>query len=151
MERFNLKNSLEFCQVHDVEAWVHAFLRNDGGNVPFSDGLKLEERSYIGPMTLSLNLFERCCGPEAHMKYIVDRDGFENYIGNMIKSFESGWEMPPLIINYSKGKFELNDGNHRFEALCRCNIQEYPVVIWTTGEEDKNQFIKAFENYLRDK
>jgi len=144
MERFNLKNSLEYCQSNDVEAWVHAFLRNDGGNIPFSDGLKLEERSYFGPITLSLTLFERCCGPEEHMKYVVDGEGFENYVGNMIKSYESGWEMPPLIINYTKGAFELNDGNHRFEALRRCNIREYPVVIWTTGEEDGLDFFSKY-------
>ena len=46
----------------------------DGRNVPFSDGLKLFERYYIGPVKMPLELFHRGTGPEENMKYRIDKD-----------------------------------------------------------------------------
>lgn len=50
------------------------YLLEDGRNVPFSDGLKLFERYYIGPVKMPLELFHRCTGPEENMKYRIDKD-----------------------------------------------------------------------------
>lgn len=142
--KFNLESALEYSEENRIEEWVHLFLQYQDNNIPFSEGLKLEKRHFFNPINLSLSNFERCCGPETNMKYIVDETKFEKYIMGMIDSLKEGWKMPPLIINFSLGKFELNDGNHRFEALVRSHIKEYSVIIWTTSIEDKLLFERTF-------
>lgn len=59
-----------------------------------------------------------------------------------MESIKNGWDIPPLIANYCKGKYELNDGNHRFEALVRCGYKEFYVIVWTSSENDYTDFIR---------
>lgn len=139
---FNLKSAIIFGERGKIEQWIHGFLCGEGDNRPFSNGLKLSKRYYIGPIKISLNKFNRCCGPEDHMKYTIYKDAFEYRVNKMMDEIKSGWDIPPLIINYSNGVFELNDGNHRNEALKRSNITEYYAIIWITDEEDLNNFRK---------
>lgn len=122
-----------------VENWIHNFLNNEGDNPDFSKGLKLAKRYYLGPVKFKLDLIERICGPESEMKYKIDPEYFQYYISEMTKSIESGWEVPPLIINYDKGMFTLNDGNHRHAALTSIGIESYWVIFWVTEESDFNE------------
>ncbi len=83
---------------------------------------------------MKLDLFERCCGPEAGIKHQIPFLGFNARVEAIMGRYQGGlWDMPPLIINYSEGKYELNDGNHRFEALRRLGIGEFWVIIWETA------------------
>jgi hypothetical protein len=82
-------------------------LNGDGNNVPFSDGLKLEKRFYTCPLKMPLKIFKRCCGPEDDMKFIINEIGFNNRVQAISERLKSGWDMPPLIINFENGKFEL--------------------------------------------
>ena len=36
----------------------------------------------------------------------------------------------------------VNDGNHRLEALNRLGRSEFPAILWTTGEKNR----EALEN-----
>ena len=144
MNQFNLESALKYSEENRIEEWIHLFLQYQDNNVPFSDGLKLEKRKFYNPMLFDLSHFERCCGPEATMKYFVGEADFENHVKGMMKSFQEGWSMPPLIINFSNGKFELNDGNHRFETLSRNQIKAYYVIFWTTGIEDELLFEETY-------
>lgn len=146
---FSLSTALSFSKEGNIENWVHDFLCGEGGNKPFSDGLKLFNRHYIGPIKMELNKFQRCCGPEDYMKFVIDKNGFEYNVYNIINKIKDGWDMPPLIINYSNGVFELNDGNHRYEALKRSNISEYYVIIWITDEVDLNKFKEDYIEYIK--
>lgn len=128
-----------------VEAWVHNFLNNEGDNVEFSKGLKLERRYFSDPVEFDLSNIERCCGPEPDMKYKIDSEYFEYCIGKMLDSLSDGWHVPPLIVNYEDGKFTLNDGNHRYEALTRFGYKKFWVIFWATS---KNDFKKLSEIYL---
>ena len=40
--------------------------------------------------------------------------------------------------------FELCDGNHRFEALLRLGIKEYPVIVWMTEKDEYDDFVKNY-------
>lgn len=142
------KAAREFSRQGRLEEWIHRFLHSEGNNVEFSDGLKKERRKYIGPLQMPLNLFGRCCGPEENMKYRLDKEGFELRVSEIFKRLESGWSMPPLIINFSESAFTLTDGNHRYEAMLRLGLNESDVIIWTTGEDDYQQFIDEFSSYL---
>ncbi len=126
-------SAAEFSNSGRLEEWVHTFLCNEGNNVPFSEGLKLEPRKYRAPHLMDLGLFERCCGPEDGIKFQIPRSGFDARVNAIIGRFKTGiWDMPPLIVNYNDGAYELNDGNHRYEALKKLNIKKYWVIVWET-------------------
>lgn len=124
-----LASAFQYAETGKIEEWVHLFLTDEGDNILFSDGLKLEKRYYFGPLKFKLDMFDRCCGPEVDNKYVVDRDAFEKHVSVLQNRFENGWDMPPLIVNYCSGSFELNDGNHRYEALKRSGIDEYYFIV----------------------
>jgi hypothetical protein len=116
-EIFTGKSAREYSNAGRLEEWVHKFLCSEGNNIDFSNGLKLEKRYYIGPIKMPLHLFERCCGPEDNMKYRINEDGFKGRVSEISKRINTGWDVPPLIINFSNNSFELNDGNHRYQAM----------------------------------
>lgn len=137
-----------FSKEGRIEEWIHRFLKDEGGNTPLSNGLKIEKRFYVGPLSMPLHTFERCCGPEEEMQYKVDQAGFEERVTKICSRLESGWDMPPLIINYVDGKFMLSDGNHRYEAIIRCGYTTCDVIIWITEQVDYERFIKTYSRYL---
>lgn len=127
------KSALEYATENKLEEWVHIFLCGEGDNKGFSDGLKLAKRHYAEPKVINFDLFIRCCGPEPNMKWQVDKSGFTQRVNNIADRYKTGaWDMPPLIVNDSDGVLELNDGNHRYEALKTLGINEYWVIIWKT-------------------
>jgi hypothetical protein len=142
-------SAIEYSKLGKLDEWVHSFLRGEGNNIPFSTGLKLENRYFIGPVRMPLDIFQRCCGPEDNMKHQIDRNGFEYRVDAMGTRLQNGWDMPPLIINYANGRFELNDGNHRYEALIRSGVKEYHVIVWITGQNDYEQFISGYGDYIQ--
>lgn len=141
----SLKCANKYAKQHRIEEWVHNYLQNDGHNKEFSDGLKLFDRYFIGPIIMPLKLFKRCCGPEECMKYHVDCSKFELRVTKLMDVIKADTDLPPLIIHYADNEFELSDGNHRFEAYSRLGIKECPVIIWITEKSDYEIFIKKFQ------
>ena len=119
-----------------TERWVHLFLRGEGNNLPFSDGLLLEPRIFYPPESASLNSFTRICGPEPQMKWHEPRDVFNRRVDALAEKLRSGWDMPPLIVYRDENDCELNDGNHRYEALRSLKIPEYPVITWKSAQTE---------------
>jgi len=144
----SLSSAKGFAQAGRLEEWVHSYLLSDGHNKEFSDGLKLFERHYFGPMQMPLGLFERCCGPEENMKYRVDKVWFEKHVAELTEAVWANRDMPPLIAHFVDGGFELNDGNHRFEACRRLGLEEYPFIIWITEEAECEEFIQRYGQYM---
>jgi len=136
-----LSSAKAFADADRLEDWVHIYLLSDGDNKGFSDGLKIYDRYFIGPMEFPLSLFKRCTGPEEEMKYYIPADAFEHHVNKIQKVLEETDDTPPLIANYVEGCFELNDGNHRFEALKRLGAEKYPFIIWITEKHDYDDFI----------
>ena len=127
------QSAIAFAQADKLEEWLHLFLYNEGDNKAFSDGLKLEPRIYHTPRMMNLDLFERCCGPEEGLKWQIDATGFNKNVKAIMKKYKKGdWDMPPLIVNCANQKYELNDGNHRYEALQRLGVNAYWTIIWET-------------------
>ena len=144
----SLSSAKEFAEVGKLEDWVHLFLLSDGHNKTFSDGLKLFNRYYLGPLTMPLSLFSRCCGPEDNIKYPVNAEWFEKRVQSLKKTLQANDDMPPLIVHYVDHGFELCDGNHRFEALTQLGVNEYPVIVWITEEDEYEKFIERYKQYL---
>lgn len=140
----SLSSAKEFSEVGKLEDWVHLFLLSDGHNKAFSDGLKLFPRYYLGPLTMSLSLFSRCCGPEENVKYQVNAEWFAKRVQSLKKTLQSNNDMPPLIVHFVDHGFELCDGNHRFEALTQLGMKEYPVIVWITEKDEYEEFIEKY-------
>jgi hypothetical protein len=138
---FTSTSAIQYSKNGKLEEWIHLFLNNEGNNLGFSKGLKLEKRYYIHPEYLPLSLFSRCCGPENGMKYAVSIEDFEKKIANITNRINNGWDIPPLIVNYSNGIYELNDGNHRYEALIRSGYKYWYAIIWITENLDYLEYI----------
>lgn len=133
---FTLKGALQHGYEGKIEEWVHAFLSSDGHNPFLSYIMRQEKRYFLGPAVYRLDAFRRNCGPEKDMKYKVRKLSFEFMVESMTASIKSGWDIPPLIVNYENGEFDLSDGNHRYEALIRFGITHYYIIFWTTTMED---------------
>ena len=57
--------------------------------------------------------------------------------------------MLPETIEDGRDGFELNDGNHRFEACSRLGIGEYPVIVWITEKQEYELFMEKYSQYLK--
>ena len=134
--RCTASSAKEFARDGRLEEWIHTFLLSDGHNRAFSDGLKLVPRFYHGPMDMPIRLFRRCCGPEPDMKYHEPEEWFEKRVNALREALQTDGDFPPLIVNYVKGEFVINDGNHRYEALRRIGREKHPVIFWVTEKED---------------
>lgn len=146
--RRTLSSTREFASLDRLEEWIHLYLLSDGRNPPFSEGLKKCKRFFLGPLLMPLSLFSRCCGPEEGMTYRVHPGWFEEHVSELMEAIQTDADMPPLIIQYSSSGFELNDGNHRFEAYTRLGITEAHVIIWITQKTDLEAFQARFGHLL---
>lgn len=148
--RCTLSSAQEFAKQEKLEEWVHAFLLSDGQNKGFSDGLKLFPRYFLGPVAIPISLLKRCCGPEANMKYRVNKEWFEKHVTELAEVIKRVPDMAPLIVHYlidpdsRTGIFELNDSNHRLEAYSRLGITECYAIIWITEAEELERFRTDF-------
>lgn len=131
-----------------LEKWIHEYLCSDGHNKEFSDGLKLFDRYFLGPVKMPLSFFKRCCGPEDGLKWQIPAEPFEKKVLSLMDVIKNKTDLPPLIVSYYNGEFELNDGNHRLEAYNRLGINEYFVIVWITEKDDYADFMEKYKQYL---
>ncbi|MBO7744576.1 ParB N-terminal domain-containing protein [Paenibacillus sp. MWE-103] len=120
-----------------LEEWVHLFLKTAGGNLPFSDGLKLQKRYWAGPVLLPLGELERCCGPEPEMEFRSPPDSWDAHVAELEALLREGWAYPPLIAQAADGKLSIRDGNHRHEALRRTGASSCWTIVW--GSESREE------------
>ena len=144
-----LSSAVNYARNGKLEEWIHSYLLSDGHNKEFSDGLKLFDRYFLGPVKLPLNLFSRDCGPEEGMKWQIPAEPFEKKVQELMAVIKQEADLPPLIVHYSNEGFELNDGNHRYEAYTRLGITEYYVIVWITEKEEYADFMKKYSGYMQ--
>ena len=150
----SLSTAAAFAREGKLEERVHAYLLSDGDNKPFSHGLKLFDRIFLGPASMPLSLFHRCCGPEENMKWRVPAGPFDEKVQLMMEVAKEDREMPPLIVHYlfsekdGRPEFELNEGNDRFEAYQRLGLEETPVIVWITEKEEYLDFLEKYGQYF---
>lgn len=143
-----LSSVKEYARNGKLEEWVHTYLLSDGHNKEFSDGLKLFDRYFLGPIKMPLSLFSRCCGPEENMKWRINAKWFENKVTELQDIIQGEPDMPPLIVNFVDNVFELNDGNHRFEAYSRLGVKDIYVIVWITEKAEYDIFISKYADYF---
>ena len=145
-----LANAIK-CGEHGMtEEWVHAYLLSDGDNKPFSDGLRLFERSFHKPVSFPLHLLTRNTGPEPEMRWQIHPEWFEKHVSRLLEAVRAGADLPPLIVHYwipegkTDGEFELHDGNHRLEAFSRMGVERYHVIFWCTEKHEYEQLLERY-------
>lgn len=130
-----------------LEEWIHTYLLFERKNKAFSDGLYLEDRYYLGPLAMPLTMFVRSSGPEEGIKWQVHPVVFEDRVNAWREKIRANQILPPVIVGYADGEFEINCNNPLFEALVREGITYFPVIMWTTKESDYDDFIKKYAPY----
>lgn len=145
-----LSSAKAYAAAGKLDTWIHLYLNEDGRNIPFSDGLKLFDRYYFSPALFPIRLFHRCAGPESEMKYQIDKDWWAIKVADLEKSIQQDPDMPPLIVHYVEGGFELNDGNHRHKAYENLSIENAWVILWITEETEKENFMTKYGEYVKD-
>jgi hypothetical protein len=131
-------------QQGSLAEWLDQFLRGDGRNVPFADGLQARPHWFAGPLLMPLDAMRRICGPEPGMPYHESLAAWQSRVEQMTESIASGWRPPPLICgvegllinkpDHRSAGLLINDGNHRAEALRRTGTTHYPTVLWATSK-----------------
>ncbi len=145
-----LSSAKAYAQADKLDSWIHLYLNEDGRNIPFSEGLKLFDRYYISPALMPLELFKRCAGPEDDMKYKIDPDWFAQHVKQLEGAILKDPDMPPLIVHYVDGMFELNDGNHRHKAYENLGIKQAWVIVWITEDDEYRDFTEKYGRYVKD-
>ncbi len=129
--QFNLLTAQEYAAAGRLEDWIHAYLTTgEWANHGLSNGLKLQQRYWLGPLALPLAKLNRVCGPEAEMEYIEPVDGWEQRIGILMQNIQALEDVPPLIIHHRANDLSIRDGNHRHEALRRLGYESCYVLLW---------------------
>lgn len=132
----------EYAKVGKVEEWVHKFLLSGKGNETnpsFSESLKQEKRWWNGPVELRLEDLSPAVGTEPTLEYIVPREDWHAWTGNLAKTFSQPLALPPLIIEYRSGELSIRDGNTRYGAMQLLKWKTCWVVIWYNSEADFQQ------------
>ena len=129
-----LTAALAFAAAGRTEEWVHAYLRSDGRNVPFSDGLKLFPRGWKGPVRVPAGLLTRICGPEDGMPFRVDAAGFEAKVSFLEGEIAAGADLPPLIVHCAADGLELRG---REVAALRESASQACALLKALANEDR--------------
>lgn len=145
--RPGVSSAEEYAECGLLEEWVQTYLLFERKNREFSNGLYQSERYFIGPVKMPLVLFHRCSGPEEQMKWQVDKTVFRHRVQSWTERITGGETVPPLIIGYTDGEFEINCGNPLFEALTCIRRESYPVIIWTTRRRDYEEFREKYGDF----
>ncbi|MBR5752773.1 MAG: ParB-like nuclease domain-containing protein, partial [Clostridia bacterium] len=101
------------------------------------------------PARYPLSLFTRCAGPEENMKYRIDKDWWDIRIAELEKAVQAGRDMPPFIVHYVDGAFELNDGNHRHKVCENLGIDTVWAIVWITEEDEFTEFMEKYGEYAK--
>ncbi|MBE5794833.1 MAG: hypothetical protein E7323_09180 [Clostridiales bacterium] len=145
-----LSSAKAYADAGKLDTWIHLYLNEEGRNIPFSDGLKLFDRYYFSPALFPIRLFNRCTGPEPDMKYQIDPDWWQQRVAVLENVIQTEPDLPPLIVHYVDGTFELNDGNHRHKAYENLGIENIWVIIWITEEAELDDFSAKYGTYVKD-
>jgi len=142
-----VQSAKEYNENNMLEEWIHTYLLFERKNKVFSDGLHLEKRYYLGPLAMPLSMFVRSSGPEEGIKWQVHPVVFEDRVNTWREKIQKEEILPPVIVGYAGGEFEINCNNPLFEALLREGVTYFPVIMWTTKKDDYEDFVSKYAPY----
>jgi hypothetical protein len=141
---FTLDSARRAAELDALASWVRRFLSSpDSDNAVLGNQLTSEERWWIGPLPLPIDSLHRLAGPaEDPVLVAVDDDYWRDDVGDMAdKVSDDGWQPPPVVVTYRNDQLELEDGNHRVEALRRAGVDVAWAVIGFEHLDDRERFV----------
>jgi hypothetical protein len=143
--RFSLASAFAAAQEDALPLWVGDFLASRGSdNEILAAALAQKRHWWLGPIRLPTADLVRLAGPEDEALVPIDEDEWEEDVDAMEESLESGWQPPPLLVEYQDGKLLLQDGNHRYEALVRAGEEQAWTLVMFSRPEDRDTFSRTF-------
>ena len=135
--RFSVSAAQQYARKGRLEEWVHMYLTTGHwANPAFSEGLKLQQRWWIGPTEIELATLSRAVGPEPGMEYPGDADNWQQCTSAMAQSMTNLLSIPPLIVEYRNGELSVRDGNTRHGAMTLKGWTTCWVLIWYNAKAD---------------
>jgi hypothetical protein len=129
--QYTLRSALDAARRDQVAQWVGDFLASRGSdNATLAAALAQGEHAWFGPWLIRLEDLVPLAGPDDDAPCPVEPDEWEADVDALEESVEGGWTPPPLLAEYRDGRFLLQDGNHRYEALLRAGESEAWVIVW---------------------
>ena len=144
----NAASAEQYNRAELLEEWVHTYLLYERKNRAFSDGLHQKPRYYVGPAAVPLTLYTRSSGPEEHAKWRVHPLVWERRVTAWQQRIRQQAPLPPLIVGYTEGRFELNCGSPLYEALIREGLRSFPVIFWCSSTADLRALEKIFSSSM---
>lgn len=147
---FSVHGARRCAECGRLEEWVHAYLTGGAwANLPFSDGLKLKKRYWVGPVRVRLADLDRKCGPEEGMEFWEPPEVWERRVAELCASIEDVMAVPPLIVESANGTlrnpdgtfFMVADGSHRLEAFRRMACEHAHVLIWFETAAQRREYL----------
>lgn len=138
--KYTVNEALNYSKRNELDKWIQSFLRDDSyknanPNIALADGLLIEERFYIGPILINL---DRITSKRIEKDLKGNElDYYEKAVERIAKDYKD-YNLPPFIVEYKDNKLYLTDGNHRFSALKKLNINKYYVIIWGNKNLEKD-------------
>jgi FMN phosphatase YigB (HAD superfamily) len=129
----------------DMARWVGDFLASRGSdNATLASGLAQRPHWWAGPLRVRVDDLVRLAGPEGDdVLCPVEPEEWEHDVDDMASHLDDGWEPPPLIAQFDRGRLLLQDGNHRYEALVRSGEREAWVIVWFDDRAERDRFVAA--------
>lgn len=138
LPQFDVPTAQRYAYEGRLEEWIHVYL-NAGywANPGLSEGLKLQQRWWRGPLEIELSELSRCCGPEPQMKFRMELGAWVERTNSLAQNMTNEpLEFPPLIVEYRQGSLVICDGNTRHAVMERHGWQTCWVLIWYNSEAD---------------
>lgn len=139
---FTVEEALQYAKDNRIKEWIYTFLTTDGDNKILGEQLYFVKRFFTGPIKIPIKYLERCMGPEPHMEYVDQTEGWDKHLTWFQQLISEGWDMPPLIAQHIDGRLSVRDGNHRLGAMERDQFEDCWVIVWDDHETfDLNTFL----------
>ena len=138
---FSVTSAFKAAAADELPLWVGEFLASRGsGNATLAAGLAQREHWWLGPLWMPLELLEPLAGPDDDVLIPIGEEEWESDVSAMEESIAEGWEPSPLLAQFDRGRFLLQDGNHRYEALNREGATHTWVLLWFDDPAEYRDF-----------
>lgn len=135
------------AEAGELGSFVADFLATPGSdNAQLGRELADEVVAWRGPVRLPFDLLNRLAGPADQPTLGRLGDDDIDTVEAMRESVhDDDWEPAPLVVTFDGDHLELEDGNHRVEALRRAGHDAYWSVIGFRSEDAQESYDASCE------
>ncbi len=131
-----------------LRQWVEDFLASEGSdNAELGVGLSRSYEWWFGPVELPIDHLQRLAGrPGQPVLETLEEHEWRDDVDDLAAKLERGYLPAPVVVTYRDGKLELEDGNHRVEAMLRAGLDQAWSVVGFEAEADMDRFVADVAN-----